>query len=91
MEALRWPELGHQARPPVIDSIECGRFSSVLRPRGFYGEGMDKFEEGLSQQQGEMSNEQILRRFKNLFGREMNAAERRTFFLDTLPSQDEKG
>jgi hypothetical protein len=46
-------------------------------------DGMDEFKE--AQQQGQMSHEEILQRFKKLFGREMNAAERRTFFLETLP------
>lgn len=52
---------------------------------------MDEFEEALSQQHGQMSLQEILQRFKKLFGREMNAAERRTFFLDTLPPDEEKG
>ena len=54
-------------------------------------EGMDEFEEALSQQHGQMSPQEILQRFKKLFGREMNIAERRTFFLDTLPPDEEKG
>ena len=54
-------------------------------------EGMDEFEEALSQQHGQMSPQEILQRFKKLFGREMNATERRTFFLDVLPPDKEKG
>ena len=64
-------------------------FGSVLAPLRSLWWGMDKFEK--AQQEGHMFHEEILRRFKNLFGREMTAAERRTFFLDTMPSQDEKG
>jgi len=52
---------------------------------------MDKLKETLAQQEGHMSHQEILQRFKNLFGREMTAAERRSFFLDTLPPQEEKG
>jgi hypothetical protein len=51
---------------------------------------MDKFEDALAQQHGQMSHQEILRRFENLFGREMTAVERRSFFLDTLPPE-EKG
>jgi len=52
---------------------------------------MDEFEEALSRQHGQMSHQEILQRFKKLFAREMNAAERRTFFLDALPPDEEKG
>jgi hypothetical protein len=37
-----------------------------------------------------MSYQEILQRFRKLFGREMTPAERRSFFLDHLLSQQEK-
>jgi hypothetical protein len=50
--------------------------------------GMDEFEE---EKQGQMSHEEILRRFNKLFCREMTAVERRAFFLnDPLPPEEEK-
>jgi hypothetical protein len=38
--------------------------------------------------QGTMSHKEIMERFKKVFGREMTAAERRSFFLD-LPLGEE--
>jgi hypothetical protein len=43
-------------------------------------EGMDELEEGLSQGMT-MSHQEILQRFKKLFGREMTSLERKAFFL----------
>lgn len=39
--------------------------------------------------QGTMSHKEIMERFKKVFGREMTAAERRSFFLDSpSPGQE---
>jgi hypothetical protein len=51
---------------------------------------MDDFEDALSREQRlmthqVMTHQEILQRFKKLFGREMTDAERHTFFL---PHQD---
>jgi hypothetical protein len=63
-------------------------FCSLFRLGGIYGGGMDEFEE---EKQGQMSHEEILRRFNKLFCREMTAVERRAFFLDDpLPPEEEK-
>jgi len=48
---------------------------------------MNEFENAMAQQHGQMSHEEILRRFRNLFGREMTQGERRDFFLDALPPE----
>jgi hypothetical protein len=45
---------------------------------------MNEFENAMAQQHGQMSHEEILRRFRNLFGRDMTQGERRDFFLDAL-------
>jgi hypothetical protein len=39
---------------------------------------------------GMMSHQEIVERFKKVFGREMTPAERRSFFLDHLPSPEQK-
>jgi len=48
---------------------------------------MNEFENAMAQQHGQMSHEEIVRRFKSLFGREMTEGERRAFFLDALPPE----
>jgi hypothetical protein len=52
----------------------------------------EELEKSVLRDQAMMSYEEILKRFKKLFGREMTAAERRIFFLpqDTLPPRREK-
>jgi hypothetical protein len=52
----------------------------------------EKLEKTVLRDQAMMSYEEILKRFKKLFGREMTAAERRTFFLpqDTFPPDKKK-
>ncbi len=57
-------------------------FCSVLGEGKAYSVDMD--ERHVAQQEGMMSHEEIIQRFKNLFGREMTAAERQSFFLDLL-------
>jgi hypothetical protein len=46
---------------------------------------MDELEEELSQGMM-MSHQEILQRFKKLFGREMSSVERKAFFLPQDPS-----
>ena len=48
---------------------------------------MEEPKEALRQKET-MSHEEILQRFKKLFGREMTPQERRSFFLDIDPSQE---
>jgi hypothetical protein len=43
---------------------------------------MDGYDEALSEQ---MTHEEILRRFKTTFGREMSPAERQIFFVPPKP------
>jgi hypothetical protein len=48
---------------------------------------MDGADKALSQQE-HLSHEEIIARFKKVFGRDMTAAERKSFFLD-LPLSKE--
>jgi len=54
---------------------------------------MDKLAGSIHEQVATMSHEEIVRRFKKLFGREMTSAERNNFFLPnqetTPPSVEE--
>jgi hypothetical protein len=50
---------------------------------------MDDFKKS-SEQISQMAEEQeILKRFRNVFGRSMTAVERRIFFLYPMPSEDD--
>jgi hypothetical protein len=64
---------------------------SLLLRLGVLGEprlaGMDGADKALSQQE-HLSHEEIIARFKKVFGRDMTAAERKSFFLD-LPLSKE--
>jgi hypothetical protein len=46
---------------------------------------MDKLEDSIYEQVATMSHEEIVRRFKKVFGREMTSSERNSFFL---PNQE---
>lgn len=41
-------------------------------------------------QDGMMSHQEIVERFKKVFGREMTPAERHSFFLDHVPSPEKE-
>jgi hypothetical protein len=42
---------------------------------------MDKFSEATYEQVATMTHEEVVRRFKKVFGREMTPSERNSFFL----------
>jgi uncharacterized protein YydD (DUF2326 family) len=49
---------------------------------------MDKLADSIYEQVGMMSHDEVVRRFKKVFGREMTSAERNSFFLpnqETIP------
>jgi hypothetical protein len=54
---------------------------------------MDELADPIYEQVATMSNEEVVRRFKKVFGREMTSAERNNFFLPhqetSLPSTKE--